>query len=119
HCLQPRAFQWFVAPRLLGLLNSLSEDSLSASLTYSSTCCFGLRTAQEKKMLPPEGRVRVVIAEVRPEIDHGAFPTKRIAGDSVIVEADILADGHDSVAGEIVYRHERDEVWRCVSIEFR
>src|SRR5216683_4738486 len=63
-------------------------------------------------MLPPEGRVRVVIEGVRPEIDHGAFPAKRIAGDSVIVEADILADGHDSVAGEIVYRHEQEEVWR-------
>ena len=63
-------------------------------------------------MLPPEGRVRVVIEGVRPEIDYGAFPAKRVAGDSVVVEADILADGHDSVAGEIVCRHEQEEVWR-------
>ena len=28
------------------------------------------------------------------------------------VEADIFTDGHVSVAGEILYRYEREEVWR-------
>ena len=63
-------------------------------------------------MLPPEGRVRVVIEGVCPEIDGGAFPAKRIAGDLVTVEADIFTDGQDSVAGEILYRHGRDEAWQ-------
>jgi starch synthase (maltosyl-transferring) len=63
-------------------------------------------------MLSPEGRVRVVVEGVRPEIDCGAFPAKRIAGDRVIVEADIFTDGHDLVAGEILYRHGLEEVWR-------
>ena len=31
---------------------------------------------------------------------------------SLVVEADIFTDGHDSVAGEILYRYEREEVWR-------
>ncbi|HEV2200252.1 MAG TPA: alpha-1,4-glucan--maltose-1-phosphate maltosyltransferase [Bryobacteraceae bacterium] len=63
-------------------------------------------------MLPPEGRVRVVIEGVCPEIDCGAFPAKCIAGDLVTVEADIFTDGQDSVAGEILYRYGRDEAWQ-------
>src|SRR5260370_3624252 len=63
-------------------------------------------------MLPPEGQVRVVVEGVRPEIDCGAFPVKRIAGDCVIGEGDIFNDGHDSVAGEILYRDACEEVWR-------
>src|SRR5579863_5429030 len=63
-------------------------------------------------MLPPEGRVRVVVEGVRPEIDGGAIPVKRIVGESVIVDADIFTDGHDAVAGEILYRCEREEVWQ-------
>jgi len=53
-----------------------------------------------------------VIERVRPEIDCGLFPAKRIAGDTVVVEADILADGHDLAAGEVLYRRSRDEVWQ-------
>src|SRR5439155_19775657 len=63
-------------------------------------------------MPSPEGRIRVVVEGVRPEIDCGAFPAKRIAGDRVIVEADIFTDGHELVAGEILYRHGQEEAWR-------
>ena len=59
-----------------------------------------------------EGRIRVVVEGVRPEIDCGAFPAKRIVGDRVVVEADIFTDGHDLVAGEILYRHRQEETWR-------
>ncbi|TMA13871.1 MAG: DUF3416 domain-containing protein, partial [Deltaproteobacteria bacterium] len=44
------------------------------------------------------GRRRVVIEGVRPEIDGGRFPIKRAIGEKVIVEADIFADGHDSLS---------------------
>ena len=30
----------------------------------------------------------------------------------MIVDADIFTDGHDAVAGEVLYRFEREEVWR-------
>ncbi|HEX2227522.1 MAG TPA: maltotransferase domain-containing protein, partial [Candidatus Binatia bacterium] len=42
-----------------------------------------------------DGRKRVVIEAVTPEIDHGRFPAKRTVGDKVVVEADVFADGHD------------------------
>src|SRR5271155_5206023 len=44
-----------------------------------------------------EGRVRAVIDAVLPSVDGGRFPAKRIAGESVAVEAHCFADGHDSV----------------------
>jgi starch synthase (maltosyl-transferring) len=65
-------------------------------------------------MLPPDGRVRVIVDGIRPEVDGGAFPAKRIVGDLVIVEADISTDGHDSVAGDVLYRQAQEEVWRRV-----
>ncbi len=50
-------------------------------------------------MKPNEGRFRVIIEEVQPEIDCGRYPAKRILGDIVTVTAAIFADGHDHVAG--------------------
>jgi starch synthase (maltosyl-transferring) len=42
-----------------------------------------------------EGRERVIIEHVEPEIDAGRFPIKRTVREKVVVEADIFADGHD------------------------
>jgi starch synthase (maltosyl-transferring) len=58
-----------------------------------------------------DGRVRVVIEGVRPEIDCGEFPIKRIAGDRVVVEADIFADGHDELDARLLYRRASDQDW--------
>jgi starch synthase (maltosyl-transferring) len=69
-------------------------------------------------MLSLEGRVRVVIEGVRPQIDCGAFPAKRIVGDTVIVEADVFADGHDAVAAEILYRYGQEADWRRSPMQF-
>jgi starch synthase (maltosyl-transferring) len=50
-------------------------------------------------------RRRVVIEKVSPEIDCGRFAIKRVVGESVVVEADVFADGHDEVACEVLYGH--------------
>ena len=55
----------------------------------------------EKKhssMEKEEGRNRVVIEHVQPEIDDGRFPIKRVIGEYVVVEADVIADGHDAIS---------------------
>jgi len=61
--------------------------------------------------LPIEGRRRVVIEAVSPEIEGGRFPAKRSTGELVTVEADIFADGHDSLAAVLRYRHETIPDW--------
>lgn len=50
-----------------------------------------------------DGRHRVVIERVVPELDCGRFAIKRVVGEKVIVEADVFADGHGQVACQILY----------------
>jgi starch synthase (maltosyl-transferring) len=65
-----------------------------------------------------EGRKRVVIENVKPEIDSGLFPIKRVIGEKVLVQADIFTDGHDSVSGSILYRKGRKKEWKEVQMKF-
>ncbi len=51
-----------------------------------------------------DGRQRVVIEGVCPEIDAGRFPIKRTTGDEVVVEADIFADGNDVLSALLLHR---------------
>jgi starch synthase (maltosyl-transferring) len=60
---------------------------------------------------PNEGRSRVVIEEVKPEIDCGRYAAKRILGDHVRVTAVIYSDGHDHVAARLVYRRGDERTW--------
>jgi starch synthase (maltosyl-transferring) len=55
--------------------------------------------------IPPDGRRRVVIDRVTPEIDGGRFPVKRTAGEALRVTADMFADGYDVLAGVVKYRY--------------
>ena len=58
-----------------------------------------------------DGRRRVVIEAVSPQIDGGEFPAKRVIGEDVVVEADVLCDGHDVLAAEIRFRREGRRSW--------
>ena len=66
---------------------------------------------------PVDGRKRVVIERVEPEIDAGRFAIKRIAGDQVQVEADIFADGHDHVTARLLFRYKQIPNWTAVPME--
>jgi len=68
-------------------------------------------------MQPEEGRKRVIIEGVTPEIDAGRFPIKRIVGEETVVEADILADGHDALSCALLYHKEGDANWTEVPME--
>jgi len=57
-----------------------------------------------------DGRCRVAIERVSPEIDCGRFAIKRVAGETVVVEADVFADGHDQVACRVLYRQSNKEL---------
>src|SRR6185312_957485 len=58
-----------------------------------------------------DGRRRVVIEGVSPEIDGGRFPAKRSVGERVRVEADIFTDGHDLIAAVLRSRPEASQTW--------
>jgi len=65
-----------------------------------------------------DNRARVVIKGVKPQIEEGNFPVKRIVGQSVIVEADIFADGHDSLSSLVLYRYISDPEWAEVPMQY-
>lgn len=67
-------------------------------------------------MLPTEGRQRVQIEGISPEINGGRFPIKRTVGEKVHVEVDMFGDGHDVVAGVILYRPESSQQWQEVPL---
>jgi len=71
-----------------------------------------------REHLPHEGRQRVVIARLVPEIDCGRFAVKRIVGDEMTVEADIFTDGHDAIAAVLRYRGPGQEPWHEVPFTF-
>jgi starch synthase (maltosyl-transferring) len=59
-----------------------------------------------------DGRKRVIIENVTPEIDGGRFAIKRVEGDSVLVEADAFVDGHDSIRVVLRSRDWNEDSWR-------
>ena len=61
---------------------------------------------------------RVVIENVRPVVDCGRFPAKRIIGDRVVVIADIFAEGQDVVVGRLLYRAPGAADWSAAPMEF-
>ncbi|HEX6545256.1 MAG TPA: maltotransferase domain-containing protein, partial [Bryobacteraceae bacterium] len=69
-------------------------------------------------MSPQDGRKRVVIEGVKPEIDAGRFAAKRVLGDVVRVEADIFTDGHDAIAAMLLYKHQKETEWFEVPMQF-
>ncbi len=58
----------------------------------------------DPRPLPVTGRARVVIENVRPAVDGGRFPIKRVVGETVSVECDAFADGHDEIAVRLRHR---------------
>ena len=67
---------------------------------------------QQRSNMAFDGRRRVVIEGVAPEIDRGSFPVKRTRGESVTVEADIFVDGHEVISCVLLFRREQDKNWR-------
>lgn len=61
-----------------------------------------------------QGRKRVIIENVKPEVDSGRFPIKRVVGEKVVVESDIFADGHDSVSAVLLCKKKGDKKWEEV-----
>lgn len=59
-------------------------------------------------------QTRIVIENVLPQLDAGAFAIKRIIGQKVVVTADVFSDGHDVIECRVNYKHESDKKWKEV-----
>jgi starch synthase (maltosyl-transferring) len=67
---------------------------------------------------PEEGRYRVVVSAVFPEVDGGRFPIKRSLGETVQVRADVFADGHDAISCVLLYRKKDEPEWSEAPMSF-
>jgi starch synthase (maltosyl-transferring) len=68
-------------------------------------------------MMLEEGRRRVVIEGVLPQIDGGRYAIKRTVGEQVVVEADAFVDGHDAISCALLYRPSNTTNWHEVPME--
>ncbi|HEX4285045.1 MAG TPA: alpha-1,4-glucan--maltose-1-phosphate maltosyltransferase [Terracidiphilus sp.] len=69
------------------------------------------------KLTDFDGRRRVVIEGITPQIDGGRFPAKRTVGDQVRVEADVFTDGHDAIAVALLARREGSGAWTEIPMQ--
>ncbi len=73
------------------------------------------RAAQEAARRP-----RIAIERVSPSVEPQAgqvFPVKRVVGEEVVVQADLVCDGHDLLAARALWRRVGEEGWRQVPME--
>jgi len=77
-------------------------------------------TRAPRPLLPPEADAvgaaastppRVHIEGVVPQVDGGRFPIKRVVGETVMVRADIFAEGHDRLAAVLQFRYAEEPTW--------
>ncbi|WP_299701622.1 alpha-1,4-glucan--maltose-1-phosphate maltosyltransferase [uncultured Pontibacter sp.] len=65
-----------------------------------------------------EGTKRVIIENVKPQVNCGQYPIKRVVGEEVTVTADVFGDGHDEVKAVLLYRHAKKKKWNEVPMQF-
>jgi starch synthase (maltosyl-transferring) len=70
-----------------------------------------IRRGVTERMTGVNGRHRVIVESVTPEVDGGRYPIKRTMGEDVVVEADVFTDGHDLLGVALLYRRDRDPEW--------
>ena len=59
-----------------------------------------------------QNQTRIIIENVLPQLDGGAFAIKRIVGQKVKVSASVFSDGHDVVQCAVKFKHQSDKKWQ-------
>ncbi len=110
-----------VAPRIGGRLRPISaKNDVVSELdlppggfgTYQIIAEAPIRSS--KKLSPDCAAPRLAIEAITPKVDDGQFPVRRIIGETVVVEADIIGDGHHKLAAELKWRVAEGASWQRV-----
>jgi starch synthase (maltosyl-transferring) len=64
--------------------------------------------------LPQDGRRRAFIEQVRPGVDCGRAALKRVLGETIEVQADVIAEGHERIACALLHTSAGSESWLAV-----
>lgn len=67
-----------------------------------------------------EGKKRVTIENIYPQLDCGQYAIKRIINEPIKVFADIFVDGHDQVRASVLYKkiQGKETKWKHMPMEF-
>ncbi|WP_048861239.1 alpha-1,4-glucan--maltose-1-phosphate maltosyltransferase, partial [Acidisphaera rubrifaciens] len=57
---------------------------------------------------------RIGIEAITPSVDAGRFPARRVVGETVTIETDIIFDGHDQYAAALLWQAPGDTTWHEV-----
>ena len=61
-----------------------------------------------------QNQTRIIIENVKPQLDGGDFFIKRIINQEVNITADVFSDGHDVIECCVKYKHENEKKWNEV-----
>src|SRR5687768_3415042 len=64
------------------------------------------------------GQVRPIIVDVKPQVDQGQFPAKRVSGDKVLVDAIVICDGHEVLTTILQWKKSGERRWNEVPMKF-
>lgn len=59
---------------------------------------------------------RVLIENVYPQIEGGIHPIKCVINEIIPVSASVLADGHDVIAANLCFKHEKSKHWESIPL---
>lgn len=59
-----------------------------------------------------QNQTRIIIENVLPQLDGGAFAIKRIVGQKVKVTASVFSDGHDVIQCAVKFKHQSEKKWQ-------
>ena len=59
-----------------------------------------------------QNQSRIVIENIKPQLNCGAVYIKRVVNEIVNVSADVLVDGHDIIQASVLYKHENETSWK-------
>lgn len=68
-------------------------------------------------MIHSNGKRRVVITNVSPQIEGGQYPAKAVVNENIVISADIFSDGHDEIAAAVLFRANDDQDWKEVPMK--
>ncbi|MGX5691440.1 alpha-1,4-glucan--maltose-1-phosphate maltosyltransferase [Arcticibacter tournemirensis] len=69
-------------------------------------------------MIQSNGRKRVVISNVSPQIEGGQYPAKAVENETITVSADVFSDGHDEIDARVLFKHQDEQEWSSASMAF-
>jgi starch synthase (maltosyl-transferring) len=108
-----------VAGRLPGRLNALSGDADVDDVIDLLPAASHIFALEKQSLITRRDKIdldcdapRIAIEAITPKVDDGQFPVRRIIGDSLVIEADLITDGHDKIAAEIMWRSADESEWR-------